>query len=215
MKYTVKLDGTAEKFAEILEIIRFLQGAEGCPWDQKQTLLSVRSQLVEEVYELIEAINLDKDDDIIEESGDVLLTTIFLFVLAERHKSINIDDILQCVIDKMLRRHPHVFGDIKINTCEEAYVHWQKIKKEEKGKEHRKSVLDGIPMDLPALALAQKMMKKGALKCSDDESTFADDDELGRALIDIVAKARRSSLDAENSLRKVLSKCEKEFRAQE
>ena len=218
MNATAKNNEIMEKFNDILDLARTLQGPDGCPWDRKQTLMSLRQNIVEEVYELIEAINLEDKEKLVEELGDVFFTSIFILILAERTKIFNPEEVLESISSKIIRRHPHIFGDDKALDENEALMHWERMKKQEKSQKKRKSVLDSIPKDLPALARAQEMLikfqQKKCLK-KDSSNTFSNEEELGEALLSIVDKAQSLGLDAENSLRRVLSIQEKEFREKE
>lgn len=206
------------EFDELIEIIDRLLGPGGCPWDQEQTLQSLRSTVLEEVCEVIEAIDLDDNMHIQEELGDLFFNAVFLSKIAEKEKRFPIQAVIKELNEKLIRRHPHVFGEgKKIDTVEELYDQWDKIKKEEKGKDKRKSALDGISKHLPSLARAQKSLKKmkkaGYLPNlnSSENSSFLDEKELGSHLLALVADAQAKGLDAEHALRKALTLLEKNF----
>lgn len=203
---------------ELIKIIDRLLGPNGCPWDRVQTLHSLRSSVLEEVCEVIEAIDLDDNAHIKEELGDLFFNVIFICKIAEKEKRFTLHEILKELNEKLIRRHPHVFGEgKKINTVDELYEQWDKIKKSEKGKEIRKSALDGISKHLPALARAQKSlqrMKKSnyhAVFPKIEHITLKDEQELGRHLLSLVSQAQQYGLNAEHALRKALAQLEKDF----
>ena len=148
-------------FHRLREIIAVLRGPNGCPWDRKQTHESLRPYAIEEVYELIDAIDQQDDENIIEELGDVLLQVMLHSQIGEDNGYFQVDDVIRSITDKMIHRHPHVFGNQEAETVEEVYKNWDELKKEEKGKQPA-SVLDGIPGELPSLAKAYKLQHKAA-----------------------------------------------------
>lgn len=148
-------------FNRLREVISQLRGPGGCPWDQAQTHETLREYAIEEVYELIDAIDDQDDEGIIEELGDVLLQVMLHSQIGEDDGYFMIDDVIQSVTDKMIHRHPHVFGDTKADTVSEVYKNWDALKKEEKGNE-RTSHLDGIPKHFPSLSKASDLQKKAA-----------------------------------------------------
>src|SRR5690625_841383 len=147
-------------FDRLREIIAVLRGPNGCPWDREQTHESLRPYVIEEVYELIDAIDQEDDENIIEELGDVLLQVMLHSQIGEDQGYFQVDDVIRSLTDKMIHRHPHVFGTTEAETVEEVYKNWDELKKEEKGKEHFSSILDGIPKQLPSLAKACKLQHK-------------------------------------------------------
>lgn len=206
-----------DEFQEVLKVTDRLLGPEGCPWDQLQTMKSTRPCIIEEASELVDAIDLEDNHHIEEELGDMLFVVIFLCRLAEKEKRCSLNEVLKKLKDKLIRRHPHVFGDVKINSFDEFYTQWDSIKQQEKGKEHRKSALDSIPKGLPALAKAQKMHKKIHKTSFEDtpkieNEEFQNEDSLGTTLWNIIAIAQEKGLDAEHALRNKLSAIEKSFR---
>ena len=145
-----------EAFGRLLDIMDDLR--EGCPWDRKQTFDSLRHLTIEEVYELSDAI-LDKDyDRIKEEAGDVLLHLVFYGKLGEEAGKFDVADIAHHISEKLIRRHPHIYGDVKVADAEEVKRNWEKLKM----KEGKKSVLEGVPRSLPALIKAMRMQEKAA-----------------------------------------------------
>lgn len=150
-----------KSFNKLREIIAVLRGPNGCPWDKKQTHESLKKYLIEEAYELIEAIDEDDIDHIIEELGDVLLQVLLHAQIGEDEGFFSIEDIIQGLSEKMIRRHPHVFGEVEAENVDEVLQNWQSIKDEEKG-EKPASLLDGIPASYPQLLKAEALQKKAA-----------------------------------------------------
>ena len=160
----VTTEVTHALFDTLVDIVEILRSPNGCPWDRKQTHQSIRQNLIEETYELAETIDLLDMDHMVEELGDVLLQVMLHSQIATEEGYFTISDVVKHLNDKLVRRHPHVFGDEKAEKAEEAFQHWQQIKqqeKKEKGLEDS-SYLDGIPMDLPAILKAYKLQKKAA-----------------------------------------------------
>ena len=148
-------------FSRLREVMATLRGPGGCPWDQKQTHESLREYTIEEVYELIDAIDAEDDDNIIEELGDILMHVMLHSQIGEDAGYFTIEDVIRSITDKMIFRHPHVFSNTKVDSVDDVNKNWEELKKQEKGDE-RKSVLDGIPKHLPSLAKAFKIQKKAA-----------------------------------------------------
>ena len=202
-------------FDRLFEILDFLLSPEGCPWDREQTLQSLRSTVLEEVHELIEAVDLEDGDKICEELGDLIFNAVFFCRLAEKQGMFKREDALNTIADKLIRRHPHVFGEVEANTAEEAHASWDAAKaKEANG---RKSALDGIPKGLPALAKAAKMRKRirksEQAALLDDLPTGDAEWEFGKKLLSMVDQA--DGVDPEAALARVLSDVEAKFRAAE
>ena len=147
---------------DLIEVMEQLRAPDGCPWDREQDHKSIRFHAVEEVYELIDAIEMDDDDEMLEECGDLLLQVVFHCQLAKERNAFDFEKAARSITDKLIRRHPHVFGDSDADNVDEVWAQWEKIKREEKkGTQHeRPSVLDGIPRHLPALQRAEKLVKK-------------------------------------------------------
>lgn len=148
-------------FNRLREVIATLRGPNGCPWDKEQTHESLREYAIEEVYELIDAINEEDDEGIVEELGDVLLQIMLHSQIGEDDGYFTIDDVIQSITDKMIHRHPHVFSNETVDSVDDVLSNWEALKRVEKG-ETRKSILDGIPKALPALLKAYKLQKKAA-----------------------------------------------------
>lgn len=149
----------AEAFQKLCEVIARLRSPDGCPWDREQTLASIKPYTLEETYELLEAIDADDNAAIQEELGDVLLQVVLDAQIAADEQRFDIVDVIRQITAKMIERHPHVFGDVQVNSAAEVRVHWERVKSAEK---QRTSVLEGVPIDLPALARAARITKKAA-----------------------------------------------------
>src|ERR1700720_2855460 len=121
-----------EQFDELLHVAEKLLSPEGCPWDLKQTFQSLQPYVLEEAHEVIEAVDLDDDQKIVEELGDLLYTIIFYGKLAEKTRRFSMEQIVSTVKEKLIRRHPHVFGDVNVENVDEVVSNWEKIKKQEK-----------------------------------------------------------------------------------
>ncbi|MFN2748240.1 nucleoside triphosphate pyrophosphohydrolase [Bacillus sp. z60-18] len=150
-----------QEFSMFRRVIRELRGPNGCPWDQKQTHQSLKKYLIEECYEVLEAIDEDDPDHLVEELGDVLLQILLHAQIGEDEGFFAIDDVIRGVTEKMIRRHPHVFGDVAVRDEADVIANWEEIKKREK-QTGETSLLDDIPKPLPALAKANKLQKKAA-----------------------------------------------------
>src|SRR5688572_26877423 len=139
-----------------------LRSPNGCPWDREQDHMTLRFHAVEEVYELMDAIEAGDDHEMLEELGDLLLQVVFHCQLARERKVFDFDAVCARLVEKLVRRHPHVFGQSKAKTVDAVWAQWEQIKKAEKRgtKHHRASALDGIPKHLPSLLRAEKLVKK-------------------------------------------------------
>jgi uncharacterized protein YabN with tetrapyrrole methylase and pyrophosphatase domain len=147
---------------DLLKVMAKLRSPTGCPWDREQSHLTLRRHAIEEVYELIDAIEARDDIEMAEELGDLLLQVVFHCQLARERGAFDFEKVTRHLVDKLIRRHPHVFGKTKVKNVDEVWANWEKIKKAEKhGTKHaRHSALDGIPKHLPALLRAEKLLKK-------------------------------------------------------
>ncbi|MBO0999600.1 nucleoside triphosphate pyrophosphohydrolase [Bacillus sp. SD075] len=152
------------EFSKLRQIIAELRGPDGCPWDKKQTHESLKKYLIEEAYELIDSIDEEDDEGMVGELGDVLLQVMLHSQIGEDEGMFTIDDVIGGITAKMIRRHPHVFGNVEVNGEEDVLVNWQKIKEGEKGSETKapKSILDGIEKSLPNLLRAEEYQKRAA-----------------------------------------------------
>src|SRR5215831_10125088 len=147
---------------ELIRIMSQLRGPGGCPWDREQDHRSLRWHAVEEAYELMDAIEAGDDHELEEELGDLLLQVVFHCQLASERGAFNFEKVARHITDKLIRRHPHVFGDLKVKDVDQVWANWEKIKRAEKHGtlRARPSALDGIPKHLPALLRAEKLAKK-------------------------------------------------------
>ena len=221
------------RFELLMEIMRKLRGPGGCPWDAEQSHDSLKRYILEEAYEVIEAIDSKDSVHLKEELGDLLLQPVFHAAIAEEKGEFTMDEVLDAISEKLIRRHPHVFGEAVIESSEAQVANWEKIKKEEKGVQ-RKSALSGIPPGLPALMQAQKITEKAARVGFDWEHTdqvFAKvmeelhefeeamlsgdqkemESEMGDLLFAIVNLGRFLTLDPEEALRKTIQRFTKRF----
>ncbi|KGX83488.1 bifunctional methyltransferase/pyrophosphohydrolase YabN [Pontibacillus marinus] len=225
------------KFFRLRDVIATLRGPEGCPWDRKQTNESLRPYLIEEAYELLQAIEDEDDEGMIEELGDVLLQVMLHSQIGEDEGFFTIDDVIVTLTDKMIRRHPHVFGDHQLDTAEEVVGTWDEIKQEEKG-DTRKSALDGVVKALPGLLRAQELQKKAKKVGFDWDdpapmwekvqeeieefktslTTETEDEqelELGDVLFALVNVARYYKVNPELAIQRTNDKFERRFREME
>jgi MazG family protein len=147
---------------DLLKVMARLRSPTGCPWDREQNHRTLRRHAIEEVYELIDAIEAGDDHEMAEELGDLLLQIVFHCQLAKERGAFDFEKVSRMIVEKLVRRHPHVFGKTKVKNVDEVWANWEKIKKAEKhGTKHaRHSALDGIPKHLPALLRAEKLVKK-------------------------------------------------------
>jgi uncharacterized protein YabN with tetrapyrrole methylase and pyrophosphatase domain len=147
---------------DLLKVMAKLRSSRGCPWDREQTHLTLRRHAIEEVYELIDAIEAGDDHEMAEELGDLLLQVVFHCQLANERGAFDFDKVCRVLVDKLIRRHPHVFGTTRVKNVDEVWANWEKIKRAEKKGTHleRKSAFDGIPKHLPGLLRAEKLLKK-------------------------------------------------------
>lgn len=149
-----------ERFDELVKIMKKLRGPGGCPWDREQTLETLKKSLVEECYEVLEVMDENNPDELKKELGDLLLQIVFQSEIMDEEGKFNIYDVAESISAKLIRRHPHIFGDISVADSNEVAKNWEEIKKKEKGHEHRISILDGIPKGLPSLEKAYKIQSK-------------------------------------------------------
>ena len=208
---------------ELLEVMARLRSREGCPWDREQDHMTLRSHAVEEVYELIDAIETGDDHEMIEELGDLLLQVVFHCQLGRERGAFDFERVCLVLVDKLIRRHPHVFGNVKVKDVDQVWANWEKIKKAEKqGTKHaRPSAFDGIPKHLPALLRAEKLVKK-ARKAGLAEQFDMDEPKarlarraLARSLFELAAQAQSRGWSAEELLRQEILKRERSWRSQE
>jgi MazG family protein len=197
------------EFDELLDMADTLLGPEGCPWDKKQTYDTLKPYILEEVHELLEAIDLKDPERMREELGDCFYGLVFLGKLAEQNGIFRLQEALRTVLEKMIRRHPHIFGNVKVESEGDIVRNWEEMKK----KEGKTNPIEGIPPGLPALARAQKVIMKlrRAKKALPVPSSLKSEEDLGEKLFDLVAQAESSGFDAESSLRRACLHHEKKW----
>ena len=196
-----------DAFQKLLDIADQLLGPQGCPWDREQTFFTLQPYLLEETHELIEAIDAQDSVKICEELGDVFYALIFIAKLAEKESLFTLSKTLETISEKLIRRHPHVFGDQKVSSTEEILTNWEAVKQ----KEGKKSPIDQIPPTLPALARAQKVIHKlRRAKSSVIEGKISDD--ISQRLWDLVAEAESQGIDAESALWRICLAYEQKFK---
>lgn len=220
---------------DLLEVIRVLRQPGGCPWDREQTHKSIRKDLLEETYEVIEAINKEDTELLKEELGDLLMQVVFHSQIETEQGSFVFDDVCDGICKKMIIRHPHVFADDNAETSAEVLVKWDAIKKKTKNQQTQSSVIDSIPREFPALMRAQKVQKKAAdvgfdwddisgafdkvceetqevreaLESGDKEAVL---DEIGDLFFACVNVSRFAKVDSEEALTHATDKFAKRFR---
>lgn len=202
-----------ERVLDLVEVMDRLRSPGGCPWDARQTHASLVEYLVEEAYETVEAIEEQDDAGLREELGDLLLQVVFHARIAQDDEGWDIDDVAQGIVDKLIRRHPHVFADADADTAEKVEANWHALKAQEKG---RDSVTDGIPEHLPALLRASKVHSRSASLGEDlpEIARIAQAEEildsveteegLGDVLLAVASLARSRGWDAEGALRQAV-----------
>jgi len=224
-------------FEELVQLMRTLRGPEGCPWDRKQTLPSLKPFVIEESYEVVDAIDREDRVALVEELGDFLLQAVFIAELAREEGTFDIYDAITAIHDKLVRRHPHVFGDVEANDAEQVLVNWEKQKNEER-KAENKSVLAGVPQSLPALLRSSRLTEKAARvgfdwrrtedvfeKLDEEIGELRDaiaakdqanvEEEVGDLLFTIVNIARKLGVNAEEALQSSNRKFTRRFESME
>jgi tetrapyrrole methylase family protein / MazG family protein len=234
---TDRSEKAGEKFSRLVETMALLRGPGGCPWDRKQTFDSIKSYLLEETYEVMEALDQRDWPNLAEELGDLLLQPVFLAEMATEQGLFNIADSLEAINQKLIRRHPHIFGDTQADTAEEVKQRWDEIKQQEKashGIAKAASILHDVPKNLPALMEAEKISQKAAgcgfewpdisgvlaklqeeaaevvqARASGDQAHV--EHEIGDLLFTLVNLARFLKVDPEQALRKSSGRFRKRF----
>lgn len=199
-----------KEFQDLVSVADRLLALDGCPWDREQTMFSLQPYLLEEMHELLEAIDLKDFTKIAEELGDVLYALIFLAKICEREGKFLLPDSIQNVTNKLIRRHPHVFGESKVNNADDVVSKWDEIKK----MEGKKNPIEGIPPSLPALARAYKVVQKlrRLQHLQKMESDLVSEEDLGSRLWQIVKEAESKGLDPESALRRACISHEEKFK---
>jgi tetrapyrrole methylase family protein / MazG family protein len=220
-------------FEELVELMKTLRGPDGCPWDREQSFSSLRTFIIEEAYEVVEAIDDNDRGAMVEEIGDLLLQAVFVAELGREEGTFDIGDSITAIHDKLVRRHPHVFGEVKAESAEAVLVNWERLKQAERHKEN-KSVLSGVPAALPALQKASRLTEKAARVGFDwrgTEEVFSKveeelaelrvavqsgsneevEEELGDVLFTIANIARKLNVNAEQALQSTNRKFTRRF----
>src|SRR5919201_3677055 len=229
-------NSAGDRFDSLLSLMARLRGEGGCPWDREQTRASLKAYLLEEAYEVLEAVDEGSNDHLVEELGDLLFQVIFQCEIAREQGEFTMADVLDRLSEKMVRRHPHVFGDRVVANARDALAQWERIKNDESDSGGQaRSVLEGVPNTLPALLRAQRLSVKAARVGFDwtdwrqawkkvreemaelEAAMPAADatrvsDELGDLLFAIVNVARLRGIDAEDSLRQAADKFTRRFK---
>jgi len=224
-------------FDELVELMKRLRGPDGCPWDRKQTLPDLKPYVIEESYEVVDAIDSDDRAALLEEIGDFLLQAVFITEITREEGSFDVYDSITAIHDKLVRRHPHVFGDVEAKDAEQVLVNWEKLKRDER-KAESKSVLSGVPQSLPALLKASRLTEKAARvgfdwRRTEDvfekvEEEIAElheaiasgekskvHDEIGDLLFTIANIARKLDVNAEEALQSTNRKFQRRFTSME
>jgi len=225
------LSSLGQKFENFIKIMAKLRSKNGCPWDKEQTHESLRQCLLEETYEVLESIDQGNWDDLKDELGDLLLQIVFHAQIASEEGEFQFSEVIDTITDKLIRRHPHVFGTVKIKTAEEQSIHWEKLKK----LEGKSSVLDGVPKSLSALLRAQRIQQKAStvgfdwpteepvwdkireeieeLKTASKEKNQINmEEEFGDILFSLVNVSRFIGINPEDALRKTTEKFIERFK---
>jgi MazG family protein len=204
---------------DLLKVMATLRSPRGCPWDREQNHMTLRRHAIEEVYELIDAIEAGDDHEMAEELGDLLLQVVFHCQLANERGAFDFEKVCRLIVEKLVRRHPHVFGKTKVKSVEEVWVNWEKIKRAEKhGTKHaRPSALDGIPKHLPALLRAEKLVKKARKVLADSHrpKRRLTKTALAKELFELAELAQRNGWSAEELLCAEIKQREGELRRKE
>lgn len=219
-------------FDRLLQIMDDLR--EKCPWDRKQTIQTLRQLTIEETYELADAITDEDWKSIKEELGDILLHIVFYAKIGSEQQKFDINDVINGVCDKLIHRHPHIYGDVKADTEEQVKQNWEKLKL----KEGKKSVLSGVPLSLPALVKAMRLQEKAKQtgfewdntsqvwdKVKEEVNELEEavssgnkkdmEDEFGDVMFSLVNYSRFLDIDAENALERTNKKFQRRFQAME
>lgn len=223
------------EFQDLIEIMKYLRAPGGCPWDMAQTHKSIRSNLIEETYEVVEAIDNEDSELLKEELGDLLLQVIFHSEMAEEDNKFNIDDVVNDICQKLVIRHPHVFGDVSASNSEEALKSWDDVKMQTKSQKKQSQAMDSVSKALPSLMRATKIQKKAAkigfdwdsvdgaldkvaeetqeLKSAIAEGNIENQsEELGDLLFSVVNVSRFIGVDSEKALYDACDKFTDRFR---
>jgi len=205
---------------DLLRVMAKLRSPKGCPWDREQSHMTLRRHAIEEVYELIDAIEAGDDHELTEELGDLLLQVVFHCQMAKERGVFDFEIVSRHLVDKLIRRHPHVFGKTKVKDVDEVWANWERIKHAEKKGTHRErpSALDGIPKHLPALLRAEKLVKKARkaqLLAEGKQPGNLKKAAMGRLLFSLAKYAQSHGWSAEELLCAEIKRTELELRRRE
>jgi len=209
---------------DLLKVMARLRSPTGCPWDREQSHRTLRRHAIEEVYELIDAIEAGDDHEMAEELGDLLLQVVFHCQLARERGAFDFERVCRLIVEKLVRRHPHVFGQTKVKSVDEVWANWEKIKHAEKKgtRNERASVFDGIPKHLPALLRAEKLVKKARKLFADGHPAEGQKSKrrftraaLARELFELTELAQHKGWSAEELLSDETKRRERAFRRRE
>lgn len=227
--FTIDKKGDKYSFEDLLHVMALLRSDEGCPWDKEQSNKTLKVTTIEEAYEVVEAINLEDDDNLKEELGDLLLQVVFHAQIAKDEARFNIDDVTDGIVTKLIRRHPHVFSTEDVKDATEVLVNWENIKREEKKHLTLAEELKQVPRALPSMVRASKVQKK-VVRVGFDFPTWQEafdkveeeiveireaieigdhseiNNEIGDLLFSIVNLSRFFGINAENSLTNAIEK---------
>jgi MazG family protein len=206
---------------DLLKVMARLRSPTGCPWDREQSHMTLRRHAIEEVYELIDAIEAEDDHEMAEELGDLLLQVVFHCQMARERGAFDFERVCRLIVEKLVRRHPHVFGQTKVRGVDEVWANWEKIKRaENQGTRHeRVSAFDGIPKHLPALLRAEKLVKKARKVLADGHQANSQKSKrrfakaaLAKELFELAELAQRNGWSAEELLGDETKRRERMFR---
>lgn len=224
-------------FDDLVQLMTRLRAPGGCPWDRKQTLPDLKAFVIEEAYEVVDAIDRNDRDALLEEVGDLLLESVFIAEITREEGSFDVYDSITAIHDKLVRRHPHVFGEVEAGDAEQVLVNWEKLKQDER-KAENKSLLSGVPQSMPALLKASRLTEKASrvgfdwhrtedvLEKLDEELAelreavaVADpasiEDEIGDLLFTIANIARKLNVNPEEALQSTNRKFMSRFASME
>lgn len=206
---------------DLIDIMRILRAPGGCPWDAAQSHESIKKNLIEETYEVVEAVNKNDSDLLKEELGDVLLQVVFHSVMEEEKGVFDFDGVADGICKKLIERHPHVFGDISVNGADEVLTNWDAIKRRTKHQKSTSEAMNSVPRELPALMRAEKLQSKAsksgvdiadgdiaeyAVKKAEKLKDGITEKTVGELLFAAAAAARKNKIDSEEALTKISDK---------
>lgn len=218
-------------FQDLLDIVKKLRGEGGCPWDMEQTHQSIKQSIIEEGYELIETLDNEDWENVADESGDLLLQVVFHAQIGKENGEYSIDDVINAICRKLIHRHPHVFGDVKVKDADEVLANWNQIKRDDRGQKSVAQDMEGVSKYLPSLMRAQKIQskaEKGGYVFS--EPVFAAESianllnvmlgntepeiaekYIGKVLFETVSIAKKMGIDAETALNRQIETFVQEY----